>query len=1244
MTAAATNFTSEQRAAIEARNISVALSAGAGCGKTFVLTERFLADLDPSVSQAPASLRFQPADLHELIAITFTDRAAREMRDRIRQKCYERLQTAPDAKQADYWLGLLRSLDAARVSTIHSFCGALLRTHAVEAGLDPRFTVMEQSQADTLLAELCEDVLREKLSDNTNPLHAPLLNLTAHFGLKRLQEMVATLITTNRAAYFEPWLAKSAADVIALWDIFRREVAWPTALAALAQSPPAKTVLEVIRQCSDATGKLRNRLAVLSQLLPMLPASGHPGDDLAAIVENARVQSAGSKKNWSDESLYDRFKDAAEELRKAAKAAAEFTQLDPAAAQADAEAGLQLLRIAHAVQARYAQRKRELAWVDYNDLLVQAHRLLTDPAHQELQQQLASQTRLLLVDECQDTDPLQVELIKALCGPHTHDGKLFFVGDYKQSIYRFRGADPGVFRRLEQETPRTGRLPLTTNFRSQPAILHFVNALFSDVLSAGNAHAASAVSSNGKAPSSSQEAAQPYQPLRAHWPQTTSVPAIEFLWATATEEKSETDTADATTNAARRREADFIARRIRHMVDHREPLVAQRQIDGQVEPRPVQFGDIAMLFRALSDVQCYEQALRSYDIHYYLVGGHAFYAQQEIYDVVNLLRALASPADVVSLAGVLRSPLFALADETLFWLAQHPQGLSAGLFAQRLPQELDDIERRRAAFAAATLHHLRNRKDRLSIAALLNEAFALTGYDAALLAEFMGQRKLANVRKLLEQARSFDRSGVLGLNDFIVQLSQFVGQLPHEPLAATHPEKTDVVRLMTIHQAKGLEFPLVFVPDVNRRTNKNRDSAAWHPQLGPLLKLKQRGKHAGVTGFDLFTAVGDPEEKAELVRLLYVATTRAADYLILSAGMNQQELEAPRWPWAKLLAERFNLQTGEFRATLPPGGEYDIPRIKVTMAPPAVDASAQSPHTWHNLDAALSRTLEMAANETKSTGAAYLPTSQMLSRLAQPVAIDRAAQRRFSVSRLNGLLQPAEEQPQPSFFSDDADNRPPLAGAGIDLGTLVHQALARIDFAELASTAASEKTDALPHTVQRCLESCAAYNAELAETAAELLMRFAQSSRARELAAAKLVRRELEFLLAWPPNVSSHSRKGTALGTDAAPNRYLQGFIDCLYQDAAGCWHLLDYKTNQVSADAVDALAPQFELQLGVYALAVEQILHKPPAELTVHFLRPSAEHPFAWDTALRARTVDKVNQAIESAVHDKLAPASTGG
>ncbi len=441
------------------------------------------------------------------------------------------------------------------------------------------------------------------------------------------------------------------------------------------------------------------------------------------------------------------------------------------------------------------------------------------------------------------------------------------------------------------------------------------------------------------------------------------------------------------------------------MLQNSEQLVAHEE-GGKWTAQAVRQGDIAILFRAMSSVQHYEEALRRYGIDYYLVGGHAFYAQQEIYDVVNLLRSLVSPADQISLAGALRSPMFALDDETLYWLGQHPQGLAAGLFADRLPAELNAAQRGHAEFAAATLRQLRECKDRMPIASLLNKALAMTGYDATLLGEFLGERKLANLRKLIEQARTFDRSGVLGLADFIVQLAEFVAKQPREPLAATHPEDADVVRLMTIHQAKGLEFPVVFVPDISRTKHGEDAAAAWDAQLGPLIKLPAgREEERHLTGYDFYQVMGAAESDAERLRLLYVATTRAADYLVLSGGVF--DLQNPSAPWTRLLAEHFDLQSGKCLAQLPKG--WRSPVIKVTRDVPRTEHSAQSA-SHSDLDRETDRALSMAEGPA-ITGHA--------DRLVETVPVDAAARRRFSVSRLSGELRPADDVPLTSLEDDE---------------------------------------------------------------------------------------------------------------------------------------------------------------------------------------------------------------------------------
>ncbi|NQT13836.1 MAG: UvrD-helicase domain-containing protein, partial [Planctomycetes bacterium] len=864
--------------------------------------------------------------------------------------------------------------------------------------------------------------------------------------------------------------------------------------------------------------------------------------------------------------VYEQFRDTAARFRKTIEAAAANVGFDSAAARPAAEAGLRLLSVAQGAAATYEARKQDLAALDFNDLLIRARQLLTAPEDEALRSQLASQIRLLLVDEFQDTDPLQVELVEALCGQALTRGKLFFVGDYKQSIYRFRGADPHVFGRLRGEMPEEGRLPLSLNFRSQPAILHFVNALFHE------------------------ELGPEYEPLVPHRPQVSPVPAIEFIWAPdeLPEERS------GRSKRLRRREADWIARRLKTMLERREEIVWDEEAArrGQPATRAVRPGDVALLFRALSDVQHYEEALRRYGIDYYLVGGHAFYAQQEIYDLLNLLRTLDSRSDEVSLAGVLRSPMFALEDETLFWLAQRSGGLSAGLFDASPPDELSDAQRRRVDSARSTLAELRANKDRMPIALLIEEALSRTGYDAVLVAEFLGERKLANLRKLVDQARSFDRSGILSLSDFITQLSEFVARQPDEPLAATHPESSDVVRLMTIHQSKGLEFPVVVVPDLDRPMRAASASVAFTPRLGPMVKTGAAG------GFQLHAAVERAEERAELTRLLYVATTRAADYLVLSSGA--KDLDSLRGPWTTLLDRWFDPATGALRTALPSG--YPEPSVKVTTDEPPLPGKPPAQGASRSLSK-LADTAVRLARKGSGHVAAQL----------DPVAVDRGARRQYSFSRLSGELHAhgtvaeaaeSHERGEPSAMPPRLD---PLG-----LGTLVHDLLAEIDFTRPDEVDAWVRSIAPRHLpdVEEGLDE-----------PIEMVHRFLNSPRAAEIAASGQVHRELEFLLAWPP------------GSREPQPRYLQGYIDCLYQDAAGRWVVLDYKTNRVTDSTIVAVAAEYELQMLLYALAVEQILGAPPADLVLHFLRSGQERHFVWDAAAGERVVELVNRGLAACV-----------
>lgn len=1153
-------LTTEQQTALSTRATSVALDAGAGCGKTFVLTERFLSHLDRN------TLGDSPAELHQLIAITFTDAAAREMRGRIRAACLTRLQNA-EPEEGDYWLALLRSLDAARVSTIHSFCQTIVRGHAVELGIDPTFQLLEQSAAEVLRSECTDKLLRMRL-DERDP---SVIRLATEFEVQRVKELLVPLLEPSATKQGQRWLKKSAEDAVrAAKQIYQSEFG-QRIVDELAASPALAALRELPTQVEEMTSKFAAARAELLPLLEKFADGQGEARELELFDSLARVQGFTKRGEWPEVDTFNAYKAACDSVRKIAG------KLQPIASdeelQESAELAMSLLHLAADAERAFRQSKREAGQLDFDDLLGEAHRLLTDPEFVEAQQKLQRQVRLLMVDEFQDTDRLQVEIVKALVGSGLTEGKLFFVGDFKQSIYRFRGAEPDVFRELQSEIPATGRLPLSANFRSQPAILYFVNTLFAPIFGAG------------------------YTPLRPARPQVVPGPSVEFLWTPPAEGSVRTDDVRA--------EAQSIARRIRQMTESEVSLVAEKEGD-EWKTRPVKRGDCVILLRALTHVQQYEEALREEELDYYLVGGRAFYAQQEVRDVTNLLRSVSSHCDEIALAGVLRSPFFSLLDETLYWLAERGAGLAAGLSQQRLPAELLPEEVAKVTHAANTLAELRSRKGRAGVADILLEAIERTSYDAILLSEFLGGRKVANLEKLIDQARSFDSFRPGDLDGFVRQLTEFVARDPKEALAATRSEDENVVRIMTVHASKGLEFPVVFVADMERREKADAASTAFSPVLGPVVKLPdpERGR---ISAMNLYKAAKGPLDQAEKDRLLYVACTRAADRLIFSGTFDADA--TPKNDWMKSLASRFDLATGGCG-----GSEGDQPLVQI-VAPIGTDRRLEQSH---------SRGPDRVKALEKATAA---KAPEMLPREVAPIEIDASAVKRFSISRLTGKLHHASRRPQEMAFDQS------LSGTATEidprgLGTLVHAVLERVSLE--AENQIAPWCDALAplHLARNTHEA-----ARLAE---ELVARFLRSERFERLGKCRGMHREVEFLLPWPPEKAEPTAKHSSAGT------YLQGYIDCLIEQADGELGVLDYKTNRVDAAGAQAMAENYRLQLYVYALAVEQATGRSPSELCVHFLRPGVEVMFDWNESSRNSTYELVESAIAE-VRSETATQSGG-
>ncbi len=1114
-------LTPEQREALEVIDTSVALSAGAGCGKTTVLTERFLRHLEGPPRRP----------LSEIVALTFTDKAARELRERVRQSCRKKLATGEDFA---HWRTVLRGLEAAPIGTFHAFCGRLLRRYPIEAGVEPGFVTLEETISPSFREEALALCFRRWLSNQDEDL----IGLCVDLGIERVRQSLDDLIDARTKGDFQGWAEKGTEEILDVWKAAWQSQVLPVLLDNLRGT--VRPVLELAERHECSHPKMRERLAFLREQLPILEPSMDLTALLGEIKENAKVQGGGTAKHWP-EGVYGSIRDGLAEFRKSIDDTRKRLDWNEAASRDAAERGRRFARLAAEAIDIYEQAKQSRGLLDFDDLLLKTRDLLD--RHPAVCEELARSVGVVLVDEFQDTDPIQGEIISRLTEIRQGDlfgsGRLFLVGDTKQSIYRFRGADPAVFETFRASVPDKGQRFLTENFRSRPEILDFVNALFA-----------------GAFPND-----PPLKPGVALPTLPEDQPAIEFLWAT----EPETEHGGRISVVQKRgTEARWIAR-----------LLASRLKNGwnvrdekTRELRSARAGDVVLLFRTLNDAAAYESALVAEGLDYYVVGGSAFFTQQEVLDLINLLTVLEDPYDPLALAGTLRSPFCGTSDEGLYWLATSPIGGLCECFASGTRVTgMSDEDWRRTARLQRLVAHWRGLKDRVPIAELLNRVLDESGYEAALSGEFLGDRKRANCRKLVRMARRYDEQGGYTLADFVARLRADLRKPPREEQATTTEEEGgDAVRLMSIHQAKGLEFPIVVVPDLNRNTPALRDTVAFHAELGLLTRPsdeletddEENASSAQSLGWTVYRQLERHQEEQEALRLFYVATTRARDALILSAG--EPADVKPKSPALQLLEERFDRTSGTCRAALPP--EWNVPHVGVIATePPSVrDRSGR----------------EKRAKQPR------------------PLAVSEL------IGRTNVIAEPERNivRPRPQFVDlDPSVGLPPMA-ARID--RLLRAVIADPDALN------SDRVEAVIE--QAALAQHPVAQRSVMNATIERWKSWLATDPARRLARASEVIRDLPWTLAWPID-------------DPNPTVY-SGRMDFLYRDAQEGWNLI-----ALAVDGAPQARERLRLLLSAHA-ASERVSAKIQRAWRIR-LGPNGDacEETRFDLAEVIRAVDQRNQ-----------------
>jgi ATP-dependent exoDNAse (exonuclease V) beta subunit len=1109
-------FTDEQAHAITRREGPLLLSAGAGSGKTSVLVERFVR------SVVQDGLR--PA---QVLAITFTDKAAGELRARVRGRLLE-LGEREAALETE----------AAWIMTFHGFCARVLRAHAVAAGLDPAFAVLDEAGARALRRDAFDAALAGLLADRDGAPRLDALDLAAAYTPDRLAEMVTSVHDALRSrGQTRPALPAVAPPKLAEL----RAALERTAREARAELAGARALKSIDR----ARAAVEGCLAMLEGL------------DAAAPATAAALEAACFKPGTVSELQAD---PCARYLRahEAFAASCRDARAVPVLGLVDELLG----RYADA----YAAAKRSRSAVDFDDLELHARDLLADaPAAAAA---YATRFERIMVDEFQDTNPLQLQILGFL-----DRDNVFTVGDELQSIYGFRHADLDLFRRRRAALEaRDAAATLATSFRARPEILETIDAAF------GGVHGG---------------AWTPLRPGRDEPPDEH--PRVELLItdAGAWNGDAPPELGDGLPPgpSARHAEARLVAQRISQLV-HDEGVAA---------------ADVVVLLRAATDMALYERALELEGLTTLASGGRGWWARRQVQDLCCHLGALANPRDEVALLGLLGSPLVGASSDALALLAMTARRTRGALWdALHDPElELPVADRGRLAAFREWFAAEREHAPRLGLDELLARVVTRTGYDLHVLALPGGARRLANVHKLMRLAATFEAARGRDIRGFIDLATAELEADAREPDAPVDLGDLDAVRLMTIHAAKGLEFGVVVVADLGRQGNTRQPDLLVEGDRVGLRLVGMDGSREKALGFEDIAERRVAADEAEERRVVHVAVTRAQERLILSGAVKLgDDWPAPRagapplsWIGPALVPDVRALTPDE-----PVGdraftrGEHTA-RVRVALNAPdtagrvlrlgpgvpgqqlafalgeATEVPAGAPAPADPGPAAAAGAGTTAAATTAAVTAAPPPPATLsYSSLARYAACPY----RFHLERGLGL-PPVEPPPHLRDAQAPVPGLDPLVR-----GTLVHALLEQLDGSQ-GPAAGDVRALADAHEVQ--LD-----DGDVADLLA-MVRAFAGSALNARLAAAVEVRREHAF--AFP------------LGDDGP---LVNGFLDVLAWEAGGTALVVDYKSDHVEGADLEAVVDaSYDGQRRIYALAC--LRAGAPAVEVVHvFLERAAE------------------------------------
>jgi ATP-dependent helicase/nuclease subunit A len=1248
-----TKWTKEQQSAIDTRHCNLLVAAAAGSGKTAVLVERIIKIITDIKS---------PVDIDRLLVVTFTSAAAAEMRERIGEAISRELDRNPDSKTLQRQLTLL---NRSNITTMHSFCLDVIRNNFHHIDLDPNFRISDETEALLLKQELLQELLEDKYEESDENF----LALVESFGGSRddspIIDMIGNLFSFSMSGPWpEKWLREKAEEFNLPEDFDIGESSWGQVLKNSIEIDllAAKyKLLNAVEICETGAGlqpyldNIKSDLSMIEGLLSDLKEDFDSLYNGFCSIEFTKLNRVGKD---VDKDAQEEVKDIRDEVKDKIKAIrGEIFNVSPKEAVEALRAMYPIMKTLSELviefDKRYKEKKRERGMLDFNDLEHLCLKILTD--FDDKGEIIPSNIALgfrekfdeVLVDEYQDSNNVQETIINMVSRKFTDDPNVFMVGDVKQSIYRFRQAKPELF--LEkyntypsEEGKKDRRIMLFKNFRSRDEVINSVNYIFKQLMS----------KTVGELDYTEREALNLGADFKVLEEEgsvvggNTELHIIDRTGQSTDENDNDQDSEDGEegqvqTNLLEEEELDniqlearLVAKRIKELMNSSEGnqfKVFDKDIKAY---RPVKYKDIVILMRATSNwAPVFMEELGGEGIPVYADAGTGYFQTVEIRTIMALLQIIDNPMQDVPMLSVLRSPIFSFTPEELIdirmldrekyfyenikTIAQVDNEVAITTLASRYIFE-ESIQEKAQYFIDA-LERWREKSIHMPIDEFIWYLYMDTSYYGYVGAMPGGVQRQANLRILFQRARQYEQTSFSGLFNFINFINRLRNSSGDMGSAKILGENEDVVRIMSIHKSKGLEFPIVILAGSGKQFNLmdlNRN-ILFHEEMGygpDFVDYKRRisyttiKKQAIKKKFKL-------ESLSEEMRILYVAFTRAKEKLIITGSVGNFEKSSARWCYAasqgedrvaphEVVKAKTYIDWIGMALAKHKDGELIRKTANSFINPTAQDESSHwSIKLWNKTDIVGINNLltEEEEAEEKELFIDRLTESEFDSEIRRrleweyPYILASKIPANVSVSELKrAALDDDNEQNVVSLYRAQHVTKPAFLQeekglSAAERGTALHAVMQRLDL-DIVSTR-EEIENQIAYMVAK--EFITAEQAEAVRSSK--VLRFFNSWIGKRMLDAhrttRGVRREIPFYIDIP---------STTVRKDLPEERYkdemvrLQGVIDCYFEEADGTVVLLDYKTDYAGEEVtLEDIKKRYEVQIKYYSNTLEKITEK---------------------------------------------------